>query len=107
MRLKLFVAATIMVTTSIAAFAQKDEPDNQAPKPNIEEAQKLVQAITSDKTKLQAYCEIGQLQGQIDKAEQKNDSKGALCSIRKTGQPRTASRLRLHKDNGRPRGSRS
>jgi len=83
MRLKLFVAVTIMVTTSIAAFAQKDQPDNLAPKPNIEEAQKLIQAITSDKTKLQAYCEIGQLQGQIDKAEEKNDSKALYALFAK------------------------
>ena len=83
MRLKLFVAVTIMVTTSIAAFAQKDQPDNLAPKPNIEEAQKLIQAITSDKTKLQAYCEIGQLQNQIDKAEEKNDSKALYALFAK------------------------
>jgi hypothetical protein len=75
MRLKFFVAATIMVSTSVAAFAQKDEAENPAPKPPIEETQKLVQAIVSDKGKLQAYCEIGQLQNQIDKAEEKNDSK--------------------------------
>ena len=48
---------------------------NQAPKPTIADAQKLVQTISSDKTKLQAYREIGKLQDQMEKAEEKNDTK--------------------------------
>jgi hypothetical protein len=75
MKLKLFLAATILVTSFIAAFAQKDEPDKQAPKPTIEDAQKLVQTISSDSAKLKTYCELGKLHEQIDKAEEKNDSK--------------------------------
>jgi Skp family chaperone for outer membrane proteins len=71
MKLKLFVAITILVTASIAAFAQ----DNQAPKPTIEEAQKLVQTISGDKAKLKVYCEIGKLQEEMAKAEEKNDAK--------------------------------
>ena len=75
MRLKLFVAVTIFVTASNAAFAQKDDADNQAPKPTIEDAQKLVDTIRGDKTKLKAYCELGKLHEQIEKAEEKNDTK--------------------------------
>jgi hypothetical protein len=75
MRLKLFVAITILVTASIAAFAQKDEPNNQAPKLTVEEAQKLVQTISGDKAKLKAYCELGKLHEQMEKAEEKNDTK--------------------------------
>ena len=48
---------------------------NQAPKPTVADAQKLVQTISSDKTKLQAYCELGKLQDQMEKAEEKNDTK--------------------------------
>ena len=75
MSLKLFMAVTIFATVPIVAFAQKDDSANQAPKPTVADAQKLVQTISSDKTKLQAYCEIGKLQDQMEKAEEKNDTK--------------------------------
>ena len=75
MSLKLFMAVTIFATVPIVAFAQEDDSANQAPKPTLADAQKLVQTISSDKTKLQAYCEIGKLQDQIEKAEEKNDTK--------------------------------
>ena len=75
MRLKLFVAVAIFVTASNAAFAQKDDADDQAPKPTIEDTQKLVETISGDKTKLKAYCELGKLHEQIEKAEEKNDTK--------------------------------
>ena len=81
MRLKLFATVTILVTASIAAFAQVDEPDNEAP-PTIEDVQKLVQTISGDKAKLKAYCELGNLYERVEKAEEKNDMKelGALGS---------------------------
>src|ERR1700726_274868 len=75
MRLKLFVSVAIFVTASNAAFAQKGDAENQAPKPTIEDAQKLVDTIRGDKTKLKAYCELGKLHEQIEKAEEKNDTK--------------------------------
>ena len=75
MSLKLFMAVTIFATVPIVAFAQEDDLTNQAPKPTIADAQKLVQTISSDKTKLQAYREIGKLQDQMEKAEEKNDTK--------------------------------
>ena len=74
MRLKLFATVTILVTASIAAFAQVDEPDNEAP-PTIEDVQKLVQTISGDKAKLKAYCELGDLYEQLEKAQEKNDTK--------------------------------
>jgi biotin synthase-like enzyme len=70
MRLKLFVAVAILVAPSIAAFAQVDEPDNQAP-PTIEEVQKLVQTISGDEAKLKTYCELGALY--VEKATEKDD----------------------------------
>ena len=75
MRLKLFVSVAIFVTASNAAFVQKGDAENQAPKPTIEDAQKLVDTIRGDKTKLKAYCELGKLHEQIEKAEEKNDTK--------------------------------
>jgi hypothetical protein len=74
MRLKLFAAVTILVTASIAAFAQVDEPENQAP-PTIEDAQKLAQTISGDKAKLKAFCELDRLYEQVEEAEERNDMK--------------------------------
>ncbi len=76
MRLKLFVTATFLVTASIAAFAQTDEAQNPAP-PTIEDVQKLVQTISTDKAKLKAFCELNTLYEQMEKAEEKNDTKEA------------------------------
>jgi hypothetical protein len=77
MRLKLLVTVTILVTASIQAFAQTDEPaDNPAPPPpTIEEVQKLVQTISGDEVKLKAYCELGTLYEEVERAEEKNDMK--------------------------------
>jgi mevalonate kinase len=66
------MAVTILTTASIATFAQKDDPP---PEPTVEDAQKVVQAISSDKDKLQAYCELGKLQEQMEEAESKKDTK--------------------------------
>jgi hypothetical protein len=74
MRLKLFVAVAILVTPSIAAFAQSDEPDNPPP-PTIEDAQKLVQTIRGDKAKLKTFCELDNLYKQLEEAEERNDMK--------------------------------
>jgi len=83
MRLKLFTAVTIFATAPIVAFAQKDGPARQASKPTLEDAQKVVQAIGNDKNKLQAYCDLGKLQEQMEKAEEKNDSKAIDALIAK------------------------
>jgi hypothetical protein len=61
MYLKLLLAATIFATVPIVAFAQKDEPTDQAPKPTVADAQKVVEMISNDMRKLQTYCEIGKL----------------------------------------------
>ena len=72
MRLKLFMAATIFAIAPMVTLAQKDDPP---PKPTVEDAQKVVQAISGDKNKLQAYCELSKLQEKMEKAERKNDTK--------------------------------
>jgi hypothetical protein len=74
MSLKLLMAVTIFAAAPIVAFEQKDDPANHAPKPTLADAQKVVQTISSDKTKLQAYCDLGKLQDQMEKAEEGNDT---------------------------------
>jgi len=83
MRLKLFTAVTIFAIAPIVALAQKDDPARQASKPTLEDAQNVVQAIGNDKKKLQAYCDLGKLQEQMEKAEEKNDSKAIDALIAK------------------------
>jgi len=56
MRLKLFTAVTILAIAPIVALAQKDDPARQTPKPTLEDAQKVVQAIGNGKNKLQAFA---------------------------------------------------
>jgi hypothetical protein len=75
MNLKLLVAVTLFAAIPVAASAQSDAPANKVPKPTIADAQKLAQLVSGDKAKLQAYCDIGKLQDQMEKAEQKNDTK--------------------------------
>ena len=75
MTLKFLLAVALFVAVPIAAFAQSDKPNVQPWKPTIEDAQKLVATINSDKDKLKAYCEIGKLHEQLDDAEDKFDAK--------------------------------
>ena len=83
MNLKLLVVATLFVAVPLVAFAQKDEPTDQAPKPTLADAQKVVQTISNDKAKLQAYCELGKLEDQMAKAEEGNDTKAVEALITK------------------------
>ena len=83
MNLKLLLAVTIFATAPILAFAQKDDPANQAPKPTLADAQRVVQTISSDKTKLQAYCELAKLEDQMEKAEEGNDTKAVDALVAK------------------------
>jgi IDEAL domain len=73
MNLKLLMTVTLFAAVPLAAFAQT--ATNEAPKPTVEDLQKLVQAISSDVAKLKVYCEIGKLQDEIDKALENNDEK--------------------------------
>ena len=59
--LKFLVAVALFIAVPIAAFAQSDKPNAQPWKPTIEDAQKLVETLNSDKDKLKAYCEIGKV----------------------------------------------
>jgi hypothetical protein len=75
MNLKLVVAVSLFAALPVVAYAQRNAPAANAPKPTNADVQKLVQSIGSDKAKLKTYCDIGKLQGQMEQAEQKKDSK--------------------------------
>jgi hypothetical protein len=57
------------------AHAQQGGPQPKVPKPTRADAQNVVQIVTSDTVKTQAYCDLTKLEGQVKAAEQKNDTK--------------------------------
>jgi hypothetical protein len=79
MMLKIVVAAALLAALPMVAHAQQKPPAPAAnmPKPSAADIQKLVQTISADKAKLKTYCDIGALQDQMDRAEQKKDTKTA------------------------------
>ena len=72
MKLKLVAAISALAIPAVA-HAQQSGP--QPTKPTKADAQKVVQIITSDKVKTQAYCDLTKLEGQVEAAAQKNDAK--------------------------------
>ena len=58
MKLKLVAAISGLVAMSALAQAQQGSPQPDVPKPTKADAQKVVQIITSDKVKTQAYCDL-------------------------------------------------
>jgi len=75
MNLKLVTAVSLLAVVPSIASAQQNSPAANAPKPNVADVQKLVQTISSDKAKLQAYCDMGKVLAQLDQAQQKKDTK--------------------------------
>ena len=73
MKLKLVAAISALAIPALA-HAQQSGPQLHVPKPTKADAQNVVQIITSDKVKTQAYCDLTELDGQV-KAVQQNDTK--------------------------------
>jgi hypothetical protein len=74
MKLTLVAAIAALVATPALAHAQQGAPPS-APKPTKADAQRVVQIVTTDNAKMQAYCDLTKLYDQMDAAEQKNDTK--------------------------------
>ena len=70
MKLKLVTAISALAIPALA-HAQQSGPQ---PKPTKADAQNVVQIITGDKAKTQAYCDLNKLEDQV-KAVQQNDTK--------------------------------
>src|SRR6516225_1819158 len=71
------LAATIFAFFAVPAFAFGQQGSSKAPKPTKADAQKVAQIISSDKAKLQSYCDSKKLYDQMAAAYKKNDSKTA------------------------------
>ncbi len=69
--MKDWIVAVLMMT-AVPVFAQAETPNAAKLKAN---AQKVVDIISSDKSKTQIYCDIGKLSVEIDEADQKEDVK--------------------------------
>ena len=74
MKPKLVVAISVLAIPALA-HAQQSGPQPTVPKPTKADAQKVVQLITSDKVKTQAYCDFTKLEEQVEAASEKNDTK--------------------------------
>ena len=70
MNLKLVVAIAALAAIPSLAHAQ-----SSVPKPTKADAQNVVQIVTSDKAKTQAYCDLTKLYDQVEAAQQKTDTK--------------------------------
>ena len=68
MKLKLVAAISALAIPALA-HAQPN-----VPKPTKADAQNVVQIITSDKVKTQAYCALKKLENEVKAAAQKNDA---------------------------------
>jgi hypothetical protein len=75
MKLTLVVVLSALVALPALAQAQQGGPPPSAPKPTKADVQKVVQIVSSDKTKSQAYCDLSKLNDQMMAADQKKDNK--------------------------------
>jgi hypothetical protein len=74
---KLSLAVAILALLVAPVFGQQRSAPPNAPKPTKAEAEGVAQIISSDKAKLQAYCDSKKLYDQIGAAYKKNDTKTA------------------------------
>jgi hypothetical protein len=75
MNLKLVLAISVLATMPAFAQGQMSGPQSKAPKPTKADVQKVVQSITSDKAKLQTYCDLSKINQQMADADEKKDTK--------------------------------
>jgi hypothetical protein len=82
MKLRLAIAATLLAVAPAFAQAPGGPPSKMAPpqqqavpKPTEAQVQKVVQTITTDKTKMDSYCKLAKLQQQMGALDEKKDAK--------------------------------
>ena len=83
MYLKALMSVSIFAGTTVVAVAQ-DEPTNQTPKLTLADVHHLAELISSDKSKLRAYCELGKLHDETQQALEENDAKAIDALTAKT-----------------------
>ena len=73
MYLKALMGVAIFAVTTVATVAQ-DEPTSQTPKITLADVQHLAEMISSDQSKLRAYCELGKLHDETQQAVEQQDA---------------------------------
>jgi len=72
--MKLIVTTIFALAIPALAHAQQSGSPSNVPKPTKADAQNVVQIITSDKIKTQAYCDLTNLEVQVKAAAEKSDT---------------------------------
>jgi hypothetical protein len=83
MLLKALIGVAVFIATAVAAVGQ-EEATNETPEPTLADVQHLAEIISSDKSKLRAYCELGKLHDETRQAVEYNDTKAIAAVIAKT-----------------------
>jgi hypothetical protein len=79
MKLRLVAVITALVALPVLAHAQQGgPPPSNAPKPTKADVQKVVQIITNDKAKTQAYCDLNKLYDQMQNVDQNSKAAETL-----------------------------
>jgi len=76
-KLKPAIAAALLAAAPALAQAPVGPPPQQQapPKPTKAQVQNIVQTISADKTKMDAYCRLAKLQQQMGTLDEKKDAK--------------------------------
>ena len=74
MKIKLVAAISALAIPALV-HAEQSGPQPTVPKPTKADAQNVVQIITSDKVKTQAYCDLTKLEGQVKAIQPNTDPK--------------------------------
>jgi len=80
---KALIGVAIFAGTTVASVGQ-EEPTNQTSKPTLEDVQHLAEMVSSDKSKLRAYCELGKLHDEARQAVEYNDANAITAITAKT-----------------------
>jgi hypothetical protein len=83
MLLKALTSVAIFIATIVAAVGQ-EETTNETPEPTLPDVQHLAEIISSDKSKLRAYCELGKLHEETRQAVEYNDTNAIAAVTAKT-----------------------
>jgi hypothetical protein len=73
----------LLAATAVGAVAQ-EETGGQAPKPTLADVQRLADAISSDKSKLEAYCKLGRLHDDTQQAVEDSNLEAVEALAAKT-----------------------
>jgi hypothetical protein len=83
MLLKALIGVAIFIATTVAAIGQ-EETTNETPAPSLADVQHFAEIISSDKSKLRAYCELGKLHEETRQAVEYNDTNAIAAVTAKT-----------------------